>query len=281
MRQTAWHKPVTALAALTLLNGCVAAALPVVAGGVLATRDVIEEGSERDQSEGALAAQAEPDEAIAVGDRNALSVIEGPLEEAGASGANLDLSSPFSSFVSYASTQSLSAAISDEDLSEAPKSAMLVDPASLDGERTTCSGGTPTVLMDLDPADGLFQPDKAITADPALKRGLASLRAEGVQIAWISGVAASEAGRVRKALTRSGLDQHGTDATLLMRYKADRKQTRRADLAKTSCIIAIAGDTRKDFDELYEYLLEPGAAFGLEKLINNGWFLTPPALSQN
>ncbi len=65
-----------------------------------------------------------------------------------------------------------------------------------------------------------------------------------------------------------------------MRYPGDRKQTRRDDLAKVSCVIAIAGDSRSDFNELFEYLVNPEAALALELLIGQGWFLIPPALTQ-
>jgi len=65
-----------------------------------------------------------------------------------------------------------------------------------------------------------------------------------------------------------------------MRYPGDRKQTRRDDLANVSCVIAIAGDSRTDFNELFEYLVKPEAALALELLIGQGWFLIPQALTQ-
>ena len=88
------------------------------------------------------------------------------------------------------------------------------------------------------------------------------------------------AGDLTAKLKSSGLDPDSADQLLLMRYPGDRKQTRRADLAKVSCIIAIAGDTRKDFDELFEYLVNPEAALALELLIGQGWFLIPPVIAQ-
>ena len=60
-----------------------------------------------------------------------------------------------------------------------------------------------------------------------------------------------------------------------MRYPEDRKQTRREDLAASSCLIAIAGDVRSDFDELFEYLINHEAAAMLDPLIGNGWFVIP------
>ena len=55
----------------------------------------------------------------------------------------------------------------------------------------------------------------------------------------------------------------------------------REQLAQLSCLIAIAGDTRSDFDELYDYLLDPNDAAPLEPIIGEGWFLIPtPLLSE-
>jgi hypothetical protein len=39
--------------------------------------------------------------------------------------------------------------------------------------------------------------------------------------------------------------------------------------------MAIAGDTKSDFDELFEYLKDPHAAEPLDELLGAGWFLTP------
>ena len=115
-------------------------------------------------------------------------------------------------------------------------------------------------------------------AAPGLSSALAQMRASGVKIAWISGNSQSQVRAIREALNRSGLDLENSDELLLMRYPEDRKQTRREDLAASSCLIAIAGDRRTDFDELFEYLLNPEAAATLDPLIENGWFLIPQPL---
>ena len=61
----------------------------------------------------------------------------------------------------------------------------------------------------------------------------------------------------------------------MMRNGEDRKQERRREVSKTHCVVAIAGDTRADFDELYLYLKDRSAAQPLEELVGAGWFLTP------
>lgn len=157
-------------------------------------------------------------------------------------------------------------------------SAMLADRASLMPTRAACGGAAPTVLIDLDPEDDKFDPTNVPRAAPGLSSALAQLRASGVKIAWISGNAQSQVRAIREALNRSGLDLENSDELLLMRYPEDRKQTRREDLAASSCLIAIAGDRRTDFDELFEYLLNPEAAATLDPLIENGWFLIPQPL---
>ncbi len=164
---------------------------------------------------------------------------------------------------------------------DAPRqSALLQAPGTLSPVRTICSIRPPAVLIDLDPADGTFDPEIAPAPNPALAQMIASLRLQEVDIFWISSLAAVRAGGVRKALVESGLDPAGRDGLLLMRKIDDRKQIRRRELGDTHCVVAIAGDNRTDFDELYLYLKDASAAQPLEELIGAGWFLTPLPLSE-
>lgn len=160
-------------------------------------------------------------------------------------------------------------------------SAVLIDAAALRPERMECAQGTSTVLIDLDPKGEDLLPVDVSSASPALAQRLAELRRKGVAIAWISGLAADKENDIRIALFRSGLDPLSTDDILLMRSSDERKQLRRDQLAQTSCLIAIAGDERSDFHELFDYLLNPADARALEPLIGEGWFLIPtPLLSE-
>ncbi|AWW72991.1 hypothetical protein CD351_00965 [Erythrobacter sp. KY5] len=160
-------------------------------------------------------------------------------------------------------------------------SAILIDRVNLEPDRASCVGIQPTVLIDLDPNEGTFSPLDAGNPPAGLAAGLDRLRAAGVAIAWISGGASSSSELYRDALARTGLDESGADQLLLMRGPDDRKQIRREQLAQQTCLIAIAGDDRSDFDELYDYLLNPGDAAVLEPLIGEGWFLIPtPLLSE-
>ena len=84
---------------------------------------------------------------------------------------------------------------------------------------------------------------------------------------------------MRKALIAAGLDPAGRDELVLLRYPQERKQTRLEDFAAEFCVVALAGDERADFDELFQYLKNPAAAAPLEALIGKGWFLIPQPLT--
>ena len=72
----------------------------------------------------------------------------------------------------------------------------------------------------------------------------------------------------------------GQDIISLRRDEADTKQQRRDNLAGITCIVAIAGDERPDFDERFKYLRNPEAGAGIEPLIGDGWFLIEPLLGK-
>lgn len=160
-------------------------------------------------------------------------------------------------------------------------SAILRDPTMLEPDRNECTQGVSTVLIDLDPEDGELLPIDPRSASPAFADRLAQLRVRGIIIAWISESSIENASDIRVGLSRSGLDPLGIDEVLLMRTSDERKQSRRDELARNSCLIAIAGDTRSDFHELFGYLLNPGDGASLQPLIGEGWFLIPtPLLSE-
>lgn len=81
------------------------------------------------------------------------------------------------------------------------RSAMLSGSGTLSPETRACSTHPAALLIDLDPGSAVFDPATAIHADAKLAGTLASLRAEGVAIAWISANTADRAGAVRRALT--------------------------------------------------------------------------------
>lgn len=160
-------------------------------------------------------------------------------------------------------------------------SALLSDPVAVDGKRRSCVAGEQLVaVIDLDPAGGMFDPPANPDQLAGLAFGLTVLRDAGIEIAWLSDLPVNQSGAVRAALEKAGLDPRGQDIISLRRSEEDRKQQRRDNLAGLACIVAIVGDERPDFDERFKYLRNPEAGAGLEPLIGDGWFLVAPLLSK-
>lgn len=157
-------------------------------------------------------------------------------------------------------------------------SAFLTAPGSLSPNTVDCGIYPPAVLIDLDPTGSTFDPMAKTSPAPGLAEALAGLRGHDIAVIWISGAFADAAPAIRSRLKASGLDPAGKDELLLLRYPDERKQERRASIADSHCLLAIAGDERGDFDELFGYLKSPNAAVALEPLIGDVWFLTPAPL---
>lgn len=159
---------------------------------------------------------------------------------------------------------------------EPPQSALLLP---LQRGRRPCTAPYPAVIIDLDQAHKTFAPDQATGPAPGLSGGLARLRESGVRILWITQLPASRAADVARALRSSGLDPEGKDRLLLIRGRDDRKQLEREHANESSCVVALAGDQRSDFDELFDYLRDPTSTAGLDEMLGNGWFLVPQPLT--
>lgn len=179
-------------------------------------------------------------------------------------------------FVAFASREAAIPVVGGER-----RSALLADSASMEPETRGCSIHPAAVLIDVDPAGGTIDLSRPLAGDPELAARLAALRAEGVTIGWTTGRTADQAGAIRRALVASGLDPAGRDELVLLRFPEERKQTRRDEFAKSHCVVAIAGDERADFDELFAYLRDPAIARPLDKMIGAGWFIVPPPLTPN
>ncbi len=252
-----------------LFSGCVAALIPVAAGGMLAGKDKIglESGTQNAET-----LPARTDVLIAIPAPKPTSVrLGGQVAH--------ELPPPMPGRGTFSGMFEYVAAQADKDpVSDLRQSALLAAPGSLTPDRSDCSIRPPAVVFDLDPADALFNPAAAVKADPELAQMLRDFRSRDITIFWLSALTPLDADAMRSRLSVSGLDPAGSDGLLLMRHIDDRKQTRRHDVSKTHCVVAIAGDTRSDFDELFDYLMDPSAAHPIEALLNAGWFLTPPPL---
>ncbi len=152
-------------------------------------------------------------------------------------------------------------------------SAVLADPTTLQPVRRDCSGNSPTIVIDLDPAGGLVPLSGPLGINNALAGILRELRARDVNIAWITDRTPLDARAVRDRLVASGLDPQSRDSIYVERYPGETKQARRESIGQTSCIIAVAGDERADFDDLYNYLIDYSDARALEPMLGSGWFI--------
>jgi hypothetical protein len=158
-------------------------------------------------------------------------------------------------------------------------SALLTRASELRPERVHCAVAPPGVFIDLDPGRGTFDPLAPGQADSAMAAALQEMRERGAAIVWFSRLGASFEPAVRAALAESGLDPAGSDRLVLLRDLGERKQSRRDEAAKLVCPIAMLGDERADFDELYLYLKNPDAAVALDAMIGRGWFLASPFIA--
>jgi len=261
-----------ALALAPLLGGCVAAALAVpalTATGVLTRRTYVRAATAPD----AGASQSPTVRIEPYGAENATltQLTELPLP----AGAITRLT-PWRTFVDHALARSDTSGKGDGKATESvllvPRSDIAISP-----RRVPCRGARPAVLIDLDSGSEPFAPASGIAPLPGLAGELARLREAGVVVLWISQLPAGRVNDVASALQTSGLDPAGKDPLLLVRHAEDRKQILREQANEDVCIVAIAGDGRSDFDELFDYLRDPDAALGLQTMIGGGWFLAPPA----
>lgn len=256
-----------ALALLPSLSGCVAAAfaIPVAAAAGIIGKSV--------RVRAATPVPERRDAALAsAGTRSAsgvtLTTLTALPPPSGAGAVN----DPWLPFVAYALARA-----ADEDTAE---SALLAPGAAttLAERRLPCPERHPAVIVDLDNGASAFAPGNAIVPSPGLAEGLARLREADVVVLWLSQADANQVREVADALVLSGLDPTGRDPLLLMRSPADRKQTLRQEANLDVCVIAVAGDRRSDFDELFDYLRNPDSALGLEGMIGSGWFIAPVPL---
>jgi len=290
--------PLLLLAAAPGLSGCVAAAVPIAAGLAMGRQSLKDDGpdlTEATADEAAASSAAEDANGDLSGNRGEAASAVAPASETeptmlGSSDATDAVPLPetlgpvepatedertFSAL--FAKVTAIAQA--DPFTEEKRESALLADPGASTPERAECAFAQTAVLVDLDPGEDEAPLDDSVTAPEPLTRVLAALRAQEVAVLWLSRHTAVRAGAVRRALLRSGLDTLGNDELYLVRYEHETKVTRRADAAADYCIVAILGDEKRDFDELYSYLKDPDAALPFDELYGEAWFLAPAPLT--
>lgn len=271
------------LSANLSLSGCVAALVPLAAVGALgktqfdrarAGKKFVESGAVKVAAP--LDVAASPPGAGVVTevqlDEESQKYVDGIFRRA----AN-QKSGPFQDFAQFAIDQSIKM-----EAGQRVASTILVPKVDIfKPETMQCDGRPPAVIIDLDDqANGqLLQPDPFFKRDD-LAQNIKKLQAAKISIIWLSDEPRSASDTVMTMLQDSGLTAVGTqDFIYLARGLRDRKQLRRQDAARNFCIVAMAGDKRADFDELYDFLRNPDAAITLEPMIGQGWFLIPPTSS--
>lgn len=245
------------VATAPLLSGCVAMAIPAVAGGaILQSHRSAKQVDRHDDG------PTVPKGTQLV--RTDLTALPAPDVQASPDTV------PLHALATYTGSELTKNADKPRD------SALLADPSSLQPARMDCGALPPAVLVDLDPGAGAFDPQTAGQTNPALAKVLAELRDQGAKIVWISAAAPAQGTAIERKLTASGLDPQGADELALPTASQGNKQALRNAIAKRYCPIAIVGDTRSDFDDLYLYLKDPASAVALESIINHGWFIASP-----
>lgn len=271
-----------AAASLTL-SGCAALAVPVGTSLLLGKRIDSENAARREAAPAQQAQAREPVASPAATMSADTQEQEGELvvTQLDALPAPSARDLPDAGGSSYARLQEAALAIARRDpfAEEKRLSAILADPASLEPEREQCAFAQTAVLIDLDPAEGQAPLADGVSAPAGLARVLANLRAQEVAVLWLTRHTADRAGAVRRTLRMSGLDPDGQDDLYLVRYEDETKATRRAAAADDYCIVAMLGDEKRDFDELFAFLKDPDAAFALDTLFGEAWFLAPPPLT--
>ncbi len=292
--------PLIAGATLPLLSGCVAALLPLAALGTMGKKQI-----DREEAKQELVASGAIDLAMPVGKVTlgsdsgttaGLSASEktfsgqgGAFEiaEVGFDGDVADYisqfyrpmgsdASPYAGFATHALKQAARL-----ESGEGVKSVVLVPRVDIFKPETVgCAGKPLAVAIDLDDTTGGdWMEAETLYRQNGLIEVLRSLRTAEISVVWLSDEPVTASERISAILNEAGFSQPESDDFLFLdRGGEDRKQVRRWDAARNYCIVAMAGDDRADFDELYAYLRDPDGAITLENMFDNGWFLTPPPL---
>jgi hypothetical protein len=285
-----------------LLQGCAAALIPVAAGGMLVKSRI--DGAKRTrQAEASVGNTAPP--IVIVGDANdpkmtaeipAQPVIasasdsapevlpipelpspDGPISDAPNPGSSTSAKlpdHPYADFAKYALAQA-----DKRDAREIGRSAVLVEKVSLAFPKMIeCSIKPLAVIIDVDADRNTTWDAKSYTASLAEVAEL--LRARDIRLIWFTDGTQNELPEILGPLRSGAFPAVKSDDLISFgAKKGKRKQERRWKLADDYCVVAVAGDTKSDFDELYDYLRDQSFAIRLDAFWNRGWFLLPPPVN--
>jgi hypothetical protein len=279
--------PITGLllgAAFTL-QGCVAALLPIAAVGVIGKKEVDKARARTRVAEASFIASSKD-----LASLPEVFVGDAPAEQAVAAPPKTNTESETPSAMSALDRLSLSnisnayLPFARHALNEAEKrskggtvrSAVLVEQVSLTQPQTMSCGTKPmAALIDLDVAPGT-----PAEMDVERQNGFAALlevmRESGIRIAWLAETDERQLKPILDLLREGDAPVlRDTDLMLIGLPGNYRKQEHRWALAQSHCVVAIAGDRKGDFDELYDYLRDQDYAIRLEAFKDRGWFELP------
>lgn len=303
------RSPRSLTAALTLtlvathLGGCVAAALvPLAAGGTLTGKQLM--GRKSAKAKVAEKAPAKPVVIVGQGQTAAAPVpsaaplASSPAETARDAAAPLPVAETALALPQTPVAAGLGALVGNEDgyaamaafvLSTADagkakggRKSALLDQASLASLPRTmpCKDQRAALLIDLDTGTDPFDLNDPPAPAPGLAEHLRAIRGTGTAVVWIASLPETSAKQLGTILKATGLDPLGIDPVLLLRRNETRKQQILLRADNDWCVLAIAGDRKADFDEVFDYLRNPDGpvAVALEQNIGAGWFLVPPPI---
>ncbi len=155
-------------------------------------------------------------------------------------------------------------------------SAVLVERVSLaDPKAVPCAERPLAAVIDLDVAPGT-PAEMDIEPQSGFAWLLDIMRGAGIRIAWLADSDPDRMRPITDLLSEGETPVFRADQDLLMiGWPGVSKQDVRQRLAQSHCVVAIAGDRKADFDELYDYLRDESYAIRLEGYMDRGWFLLP------
>lgn len=276
--------PLMAALAATQLSGCVAAAIaPLAATGALGTKAV--KGKNKPEQP---KPQTTPEVTVGQG-VSATPPLLAPapeVPEPAAAAPMVEAAEPQaaddSSYDPYGALAAYVLAQAEAAQPAKVRTSALLDQRSLVAvpKMSPCTDQRGAVLIDLDPGDKAFDLNDPPTPMPGLAQHLRRIRGTGTAVVWIASLPDSDAKRLATILKATGLDPLGIDRVMLLHSRETRKQQILDRADDDWCVLAIAGDRKADFDEVFDYLrnADGPVAIALEQFIGAGWFLAPPPI---
>jgi hypothetical protein len=258
------------------LSSCIAIVVPVAAAGVIGKKQIDAAKKRARQAEQSVADVPIP---APVETRTMPSSADAEIPELPQTGIVSDALNQFN----LASIQNAYLPFARYVLDQAGKrtqglpvrSAVLVNQVSLiDPQTLPCENKPMAAVIDLDIAPGT-PAEIEIEAQNGFGTLLQTLRDNDVRIVWAGSKSAKASEPTLDALRKGDNPALRDTDMILLRDGKFSKQEQRWILARSYCVLAVAGDRKGDFDELYDYLRDPDYAIRLEAFMDRGWFLLP------